>query len=77
VTAEAAAKKALLDAKDIMRENRKRKNSSKNTSRSSQSFVTILGLANYPLASKADKTAAAAATAAASAAAKKKKQRKR
>jgi hypothetical protein len=36
----------LLDAKDIMRENRKRKNSSKNTSKSSQSLVIILGLAN-------------------------------
>jgi len=33
VQSEAAAKKALLDAKDIIRQNRKRKNSSKNTAR--------------------------------------------
>src|SRR5271155_3322714 len=39
IQAEAAAKKALLDAKDVMRENRKRKNSSKNTSKSSRSFL--------------------------------------
>jgi hypothetical protein len=48
-----------LDAKDVMRENRKRKNSSKNTSKSSQSSVTFLCIANYSLESKADKAAAA------------------
>jgi len=31
IQAETIAKKALLDAKDVMRENRKRENSSKNT----------------------------------------------
>ena len=60
VQAEAAAKKALLDAKDVMRENRKRKNSSKNTSKSSQSFVTFLCIANRSLENKAEKAAAAA-----------------
>ena len=59
VQAEAAAKKALLDAKDVMRENRKRKNSSKNTSKSSQLLVIILCLANCSLANKADKAAVA------------------
>jgi hypothetical protein len=59
VQAEAAAKKALLDAKDVMRENRKRKNSSKNTSKSSQSFVTFLCITNCSLESKAEKAAAA------------------
>jgi hypothetical protein len=39
VQSEAAAKNALLDAKDILRESGKRKNSSKNTSKSSQPFV--------------------------------------
>lgn len=72
VHAEAVAKKTLLDAKDMMRENRKRKNSSKNTSKSSQSLVTISYIANRSLASKADKDAAADA-----AAAKKKKRKKR
>ena len=50
-----------MNAKDILRENRKRKNSSKNTSKLPWSFVTTWGLANCPLASKADKAAAAAA----------------
>jgi hypothetical protein len=71
VQAEAAAKKALLDAKDTMRENRKRKNSSKNTSKSPQLLVTVLCLANCSLANKADKAAAVAAGAA-----KKKKQKR-
>src|SRR5271155_3616350 len=73
IQAEAAARKALLDAKDTMRENRKRKNSSKNTSKSSQSSVTFLCIANCSLASKADKAAAVAT--AATAAAKKKRKR--
>ena len=74
VQAEAAVKKALLDAKDVMRENRKRKNSSKNTSKSSQSFVTLWCTANCSSASKADKAAAVAT--AALAASKKKKQKR-
>lgn len=76
IQAEGAAKKALLDAKDVLRENRKRKNSSKNTSKSSQSSVTFLCIANCSLASKADK-AVAVATAAIAAAKKNKKKRTR
>lgn len=71
-----------MDAKDLIRENRKRKNSSKNTSKLSQLLVTISGLANCLLANKADKAAAADVAAAAAAdvaaaAAAKKKKRKR
>ena len=57
VQPEAAAKKALLNAKDVMRENRKRKNSSKNTSKSSQPLVTISCIADCPLESKAETAA--------------------
>jgi hypothetical protein len=70
IQAEAASKKALLDAKDVMRGNRKRKNSSKNTSKLSQSFVTFLCIANRfseAKAGKAGKAGKAAAGAAAGA----------
>jgi len=65
-----------------MRENRKRRNSSKNTSKPSQSFVTFLCLANCSLESKAGKAgkagkAAAGAGAGAAAGASKKPRRKK
>jgi hypothetical protein len=63
IQAETIAKKALLDAKDVMRENRKRENSSKNTSKSPQLLVIVPCMANRPLANKADKAAAAGAAA--------------
>jgi hypothetical protein len=77
VRAEAAARKALLDAKDIMRENRTRKNSSKNTSESSQLLVIVWCIAKPFLAHKVGKAVVAGAAGPAGVAAAKKKRKKR